>query len=99
MGRKRDNAYMKEALYFEVNDEEKKQDRCVLCPNNCIIQNGNIGGCGVRKNVHGKLYALTYNKFASVCMDPIEKKPLYHFYPGSEILSFGTLGCNFHCQF
>src|SRR3989339_603912 len=90
---------MKDALYFEVYNKEKKQVKCNLCPWYCIISDGKVGNCGIRKNVDGKLFSLTYDKFTSVSMDPIEKKPLYHFYPKSEILSLGTLGCNFHCQF
>ncbi|MDD5688174.1 MAG: AmmeMemoRadiSam system radical SAM enzyme [Elusimicrobia bacterium] len=90
---------MKEALYFEVYNKEKKLVKCNLCPWYCIIADSKVGSCHVRKNVDGKLYSLIYSKFTSVSMDPIEKKPLYHFYPGSEILSVGTLGCNFHCQF
>ncbi len=90
---------MKDALYFEVHNKEKKQLKCNLCPRYCIISDGKVGNCGIRKNVDGKLFSLTYDKFTSVSMDPIEKKPLYHFYPTREILSLGTLGCNFHCQF
>lgn len=90
---------MKESLYFEVYDKSRKTVKCGLCPHNCIIVDGKSGNCGMRKNVKGKLYSLTYGKFASVSMDPIEKKPLYHFYPKSNILSLGTLGCNFHCHF
>jgi len=98
MDRKRDK--MKDALYFEIyGNKEKKLVKCNLCPLYCIIADGKVGNCGIRKNVDGKLFSLTYDKFTSVSMDPIEKKPLYHFYPGSEILSLGTLGCNFHCQF
>lgn len=90
---------MKEALYSEVFDENKKTVKCGLCPHNCVITEEKIGNCGMRKNIKSKLYSLIYGKFASVSMDPIEKKPLYHFYPKSNILSLGTLGCNFHCQF
>lgn len=88
---------MKEALYWKEKEDKKVQ--CFLCPHNCIIGENKAGICRVRKNVDGKLYSLTYNEFTSVAMDPIEKKPLYHFYPATEILSFGTVGCNLHCQF
>jgi len=88
---------MKEALYWEGKENKKVQ--CLLCPHDCVIGEGKIGICRVRKNTEGKLYSLTYNEFTSVALDPIEKKPLYHFYPASEILSFGTVGCNFRCQF
>ncbi len=91
---------MKDALYFETSgNKEKKLVKCNLCPNYCIISEGQVGSCKVRKNIDGKLFSLTYDKFTSVSMDPIEKKPFYHFYPTREILSLGTLGCNFHCQF
>ncbi len=88
---------MKEALYWEAEEDKKVQ--CFLCPHHCVLDDGKIGICRVRKNDNGKLYALTYNQFTSVALDPIEKKPLYHFYPATEILSFGTIGCNFRCQF
>lgn len=90
---------MKEAMYFEVTDRGKKTVRCRLCPHLCVISPEKTGICRIRKNIGGMLYSLTYDKFTSVALDPIEKKPLYHFYPGSEIISFGTLGCNFRCQF
>ena len=87
---------MKEALFYE-----KKDDKCIcyLCPHNCVISLDKIGRCRTRKNVNGKLYSLIYGKATSVNLDPIEKKPLYHFYPGSYILSLGTYGCNFKCPF
>jgi pyruvate formate lyase activating enzyme len=72
---------------------------CVLCPKECSIPIGQTGTCGVRKNIDGKLYALTHSKPIAIHLDPIEKKPLYHFYPGSQILSIGTLGCNLSCKF
>ncbi|OIO00524.1 AmmeMemoRadiSam system radical SAM enzyme [Candidatus Desantisbacteria bacterium CG_4_10_14_0_8_um_filter_48_22] len=87
---------MKEALYWEKQGEKTK---CLLCPHNCIISEGKAGVCGVRRNTGGKLYSLNYGKVTSISMDPIEKKPLYHFHPGSTILSMGTAGCNFHCDF
>jgi pyruvate formate lyase activating enzyme len=90
---------MKEALYYKVKDEQKKTVQCALCPHGCVIAPDKTGICRIRKNVDGKLFSLTYDKFTSIALDPIEKKPLYHFYPGSAILSFGTLGCNFRCEF
>jgi pyruvate formate lyase activating enzyme len=88
---------MKEALYYLPLGKENKV-QCFLCPHQCIINEGKTGICRTRKNVEGKLFALVYDQFTSVNMDPIEKKPLYHFYPGREILSLGTVGCNFKCQ-
>ena len=90
---------MKVALYFKIRDSKEKIVQCVLCPHNCIIGPGKTGICKARKNVDGILYSLTYGKFTSINLDPIEKKPLYHFHPGSQILSVGTFGCNFRCSF
>ena len=72
---------------------------CRLCPHFCRIPGGGAGKCRIRKNMDGTLYATTYEQVTSIAMDPVEKKPLYHFYPGHNILSIGTLGCNFSCQF
>ncbi len=88
---------MKEALYS--SQVKGKTVQCFLCPNECVIQEGNTGICNVRKNIDGKLYSLTYGRASSVSVDPIEKKPLYHFYPGKEIISIGSIGCNFKCPF
>jgi pyruvate formate lyase activating enzyme len=72
---------------------------CELCPRGCIIKPEGVGFCRVRKNINGVLYTLNYGKYTSLALDPIEKKPLYHFYPGSKVLSIGTFGCSFHCAF
>jgi len=74
-----------------------KGNQCFLCPKHCMIQEGKRGFCNTRKNIDGNLYALNYGKPIGLAIDPIEKKPLYHFYPGKKILSFGTLGCNMDC--
>lgn len=74
---------------------------CRLCPKNCQITSGGVGWCKVRKNVDGKLQSLVYGKPVAISADPIEKKPLYHFLPGSSSFSIGTVGCNLgclHCQ-
>jgi pyruvate formate lyase activating enzyme len=73
--------------------------RCRLCPHQCLIAEGRVGVCRVRKNVGGKLHALTYGRVSSLHLDPIEKKPLFHFHPGSPILSLGAVGCNLSCRF
>ena len=87
---------MKEASYYErLND---KKIRCDLCPHHCLINPGKTGNCQVRKNVDGTLYSLVYNKPISANLDPIEKKPLFHFYPGSTAFSISTVGCNMHCK-
>lgn len=73
--------------------------RCNLCPHYCDLAEGERGKCGVRKNVNGKLLAENYGVISSVHLDPIEKKPLYHYYPSSSILSVGSIGCNLSCSF
>ncbi len=88
---------MREALYYEKTGSEKV--RCHLCPYECIIPPGGKGACGIRRNVDGILYSLIYGKTTGLSLDPIEKKPLYHYHPGEEILSLGTRGCNLHCDF
>lgn len=88
---------MKEAKYYKKLDGEKVQ--CLLCPKECIIKEGKRGFCRARENREGKLYSRIFAQATSVAMDPIEKKPLYHFYPGTMILSLGTNGCNFACPY
>jgi len=86
----------------EVAFYEKKENgavQCQVCPHFCYVKPGEIGRCRVRANQEGKLYATNYGQVAALALDPIEKKPLYHFYPGSQILSLGTFGCNFDCGF
>ncbi len=73
--------------------------KCTLCPHNCLIKESSSGICGIRKNRGGVLYSENYGEITSLAMDPIEKKPLYHFYPGSQILSIGTRGCNLKCPY
>ena len=72
---------------------------CLACNHKCKIPPGKRGICGIRKNENGELKLLVYGKAVSYNTDPIEKKPLFHFYPGTGIFSFGTVGCNFHCLF
>lgn len=72
---------------------------CNLCPHNCVISNEQYGICSIRKNENMKLALPFYGLLSALNIDPIEKKPLYHFYPGSSILSAGFYGCNFHCPF
>lgn len=72
--------------------------RCELCPFNCRIKDGRFGYCGVRFNSGGKLYTAIYGAVSSKAVDPIEKKPLFHFYPGSKTYSLGTIGCNLRCK-
>lgn len=72
---------------------------CTLCPRYCELSEGQKGFCYVRENIDGVLYSTGYGKPTGFAVDPIEKKPLFHFYPGSKILSFGTAGCNLGCKF
>ncbi|MDN5326080.1 MAG: pyruvate formate lyase activating enzyme [Moorella sp. (in: firmicutes)] len=86
-----------EAAYYVKLPGEKVE--CRLCPHTCVIAPGKRGVCRVRENREGRLITRNYGRCSSLALDPIEKKPLYHFYPGSLILSAGTVGCNFSCDF
>jgi len=72
--------------------------RCTACQRYCQISQNKVGFCSSRKNTNGQLYSLNYGYASGVQLDPIEKKPLYHFYPGSQVLSIGSFGCNFRCK-
>lgn len=72
---------------------------CLLCPHNCRIAKGKTGICGVRKNTGSKIELITYGILSGCSLDPVEKKPLYHFFPGKDILSIGSYGCNLKCDF
>jgi pyruvate formate lyase activating enzyme len=88
---------MKECLLYEQKDNNLV--KCKACSHYCIIADGKRGICGVRKNIKGELFSLVYGKALGLAIDPVEKKPLFHFLPGKEVLSFGTVGCNFRCTF
>jgi len=88
---------MHEALLYQALDDSRV--RCMLCAHCCRIAPGERGKCGVRLNRGGRLDTLVYGRAAALNIDPIEKKPLYHFLPGTLSLSVGTLGCNFRCPF
>lgn len=85
-----------ECRYYESTDGKL---RCRLCPFHCVIADGTCGRCSVRCNEGGRLWARSYGRITAANLDPIEKKPLYHFYPGSVILSLGSFGCNLTCEF
>ncbi len=87
---------MKEAMFFKKLDDTKVQ--CNLCRHRCVIENGKKGICRVRENRDGTLYSLVYRKLISENIDPIEKKPFFHFHPGSTAFSIATVGCNFRCM-
>jgi pyruvate formate lyase activating enzyme len=86
---------VREASFYEKHDDHEV--RCRLCRHLCLIPDGKRGICGVRQNSGGVLYTLVYGKPCSWHVDPIEKKPLYHFFPGSKAFSIATVGCNFRC--
>jgi len=86
---------MRECLFYEKEENDLVQ--CQACHHFCLIKPGETGICGVRKNVGGKLRLLVYGHPITIARDPIEKKPFYHFLPGSYALSLGTFGCNFRC--
>jgi pyruvate formate lyase activating enzyme len=88
---------MKEAVLYQKL--EKGNVQCNLCAHRCVIQPGKSGICKVRENIGGKLYTKVYGRAIAQHIDPVEKKPLYHFHPGSKAYSFATPGCNFHCRF
>lgn len=88
---------MHESYYYTKHKGDKVI--CQLCPYHCTLKPGQLGICKVRENRDGKLLDLYYGKISSIAMDPVEKKPLYHYYPGTHILSIGGLGCNFNCKF
>ncbi len=87
---------MKEADFYQKLKDKKV--RCLLCPRKCVIGDGERGFCMVRKNEKGKLYSLNYMRPCSVAVDPIEKKPLFHFAPGTQCVSISTVGCNLACR-
>ena len=87
---------MKEAMIYEALD--KNSVRCHLCNHQCMIKEGKRGVCGVRENREGILYSLVYGKLIAENIDPIEKKPMFNFLPGSRAFSIGTVGCNFRCK-
>jgi len=86
---------MKEVYLYKKLSKDKVQ--CHTCAHFCIIETGKRGICGVRENIEGKLYALNYGKLIACNIDPIEKKPFFHFLPGSYSLSIATVGCNLRC--
>lgn len=83
-----------EAFYYATDGNEVQ---CQTCPNRCILSPGDRTICRSKVNINGKLYSLAYGNACAVHIDPIEKKPLFHFYPGTSIFSIATAGCNFRC--
>jgi pyruvate formate lyase activating enzyme len=91
------NAKLHEAMFYEKHG--KNSVRCRLCSHYCTIAQDKWGTCGIRINKQGILYTTSFGRAISIVNDPIEKKPLFHFYPGSRSLSVATFGCNFKCTF
>ncbi|PIV41677.1 MAG: AmmeMemoRadiSam system radical SAM enzyme, partial [Candidatus Nealsonbacteria bacterium CG02_land_8_20_14_3_00_40_11] len=87
---------MKEVYLYKKLSNQKVQ--CLNCAHRCVILPGKRGICGVRENINGKLYSLVYGKAVAIHIDPIEKKPFFHFLPGSYSLSVATVGCPFACK-
>jgi len=83
--------------WWHMRDDGRMQ--CDLCPRDCRLHEGQRGACFVRQRIDNKMVLTTYGRSSGFCVDPIEKKPLNHFYPGSSVLSFGTAGCNLACKF
>ncbi len=86
---------MREALLWETDGDRV---HCLLCPHSCRIGDGKRGVCGVRENQGGTLIALTYGQVSSIAVDPIEKKPVFHYFPGTKVLSLGSVGCTMRCE-
>ncbi len=93
----KENENQFEAGYYKKLDQEDVQ--CLLCPHRCIVSKGERGECGVRENREGKYYSLVYNRPCAIHLDPVEKKPLFHVYPGEKVFSLATAGCNLGCLF
>jgi len=89
--------WVHEAMFTETLDE--KRIRCTLCPRECVVADMERGSCGVRENRSGKYYTLVYGRPCSIHVDPVEKKPLFHYRPGTQAFSIATAGCNIECKF
>ncbi|MBD3254749.1 MAG: AmmeMemoRadiSam system radical SAM enzyme [Candidatus Lokiarchaeota archaeon] len=91
----RNKSFLRKAKYQE--EVNHKFTQCLTCERKCKIERGKVGYCQTRKNVGGVIYSLVYGCIPTISKNPIEKKPLYHFFPGSKALTIGTYGCNFSC--
>ncbi len=94
---KSNNKLLKEAMFYKKLD--KKRVQCNLCPRRCVIEDGQVGFCRVRQNIEGTLYSLNYGRIAAMNVDPIEKKPFFHFLPGTKSFSLACAGCNLRCKY
>jgi pyruvate formate lyase activating enzyme len=93
----RDERFLKQALHYE--NLAKRRVRCLVCPRECVVGEGQRGYCRVRENVEGEYYSIVYGRVCARHVDPIEKKPLFHFLPGTTAYSIATVGCNMACKF
>lgn len=93
-----DAEFIRLGKYWHKTDLEG-QIHCDLCPRSCVLKEGDRGFCFIRQNLDGQMYLTSYGRSTGFCIDPIEKKPLNHFLPGTSVLSFGTAGCNLGCRF
>jgi pyruvate formate lyase activating enzyme len=91
------NEFYKEAMFYEKLPDERI--RCLVCPRQCVIDDIERGYCGVRENLKGTYYTVVYGRVCTYHVDPIEKKPLFHFLPGTMAFSLATVGCNMECKF
>jgi pyruvate formate lyase activating enzyme len=89
--------FRKEALFYEKLPDGKTL--CGICPRRCVVEDGKRGYCGVRENVQGTYYSVVYGRVCAYHVDPMEKKPLFHFLPGTTAFSLATAGCNLDCKF
>jgi pyruvate formate lyase activating enzyme len=92
-----DSRYTVEAKFYHKLDRRKI--KCILCPRECTVKDKKRGHCGVRENRDGTFYTLVHSRVAALNVDPVEKKPLFHYLPGTTAFSLGTAGCNVHCEF
>ncbi len=90
--------YSHPAILYDKSSNGNKETHCKLCSHYCDIKEGNVGTCLLRKNIDGELFTMSWGRTEGLAVDPIEKKPFYHFKPASKVLSFGTPGCNFKCM-
>jgi len=90
---------MREAMLYERIKDKDGEVHCYLCSHHCRIKPNEFGTCGMRQNLDGTLYTHAYGEVIAANADPVEKKPLYHFLPGSRSFSLATMGCNFQCEF
>ncbi|MDI6806947.1 MAG: hypothetical protein QMD14_04015 [Candidatus Aenigmarchaeota archaeon] len=89
--------YVKEGYLYEKL--ERKKVKCKTCNRKCVIPPGKLGFCKTRKNIDGKLFTLEYGLASSIAFNPVEKKPLFHFWPGSTLLTMGSWSCTFTCPY